>query len=285
MYPADEEPPTTVRLRSPAPAIATPKFGLARVRRPGWRVLATWIATALLVAGAVAGERAAVAYIAHDPEPDTAPNADANPGSAPRGDTAGAPTSSTAGAAAAARVAWARQYGQSRAAMPNLPDVASSTPEQQGAASDLLTRTEAGTAAYTSTHAAESAGYDFAASLAQAKANPLTARRISRVDSGVTPLRPVVLRAVNKAARRDAKVLDPTAPQALIYTYQGHNAWKLVGATFRADEAYPGPPPDPGGPITRWRFGDMNPASLTMDVYFVGAGDLAHAYALMPPSR
>ncbi len=284
MYSAHDEPTTTVRLLSPARAIAASKVGWARVRSRRFRGVAAWIAAVLLLAAAVAGERAAVAYIAHDPDPDAAPGAEQRPAAAPRANTAGPPTSSTAGTGAAPRVAWARQYGQSRAAMPNLPDVASASPEQRDAASDLLIRTQAATVAYASTDAAQAAGYDFAAGLARAKTNPRMAQRLSRVDNGFTPLRPVVLRAVNKAVARDGNMLDPTAPHALIYTYQGHNTWKLVGATFRADGAYPNPPPDPGGPIMRWRYGPSYPASLTMDVYFVAAGDLAHAFAVSPPS-
>jgi hypothetical protein len=290
VYPANDEPTTTVRLSSPARGIATSRFGRARIRVPSRRVVATWIAVVLLAAGAVAGVRAAVAYITHDPDPDTATGADAAPSpnapgaNAPGANAARAPAGGATGTGAEPRIAWARQYGQNRAGMPNLPDVARASQQQRDAASDLLTRTQTATAPYAGTDTAQAAGYDFAAALAHAKGNPLTVRRMSRIDGGAAPLRPVVLRAVNKAFVHDGKPLDPSAPQALIYAYQGHNAWKLIGATFRADGAYPNPPPDPGGPITRWRYVDRYPAILAMDVYFVAAGDLAHAYALMPPN-
>jgi hypothetical protein len=309
VYPVEDERTATVRLLSPPASAGTARSGWARMRGPRYRTVAIGVGAALLVAGAVAGERAAVAYIAHGPDPYAVPGADpigAAGTAAPRGDNtaptgaaapkaAAAPTTAapptgaaaptrTAGTGTESRVAWARQYGQRRAAMPNLPDVALSSPQQRAAASNLLSRIEAGTAAYTSTDAAQAAGYDFAAGLAHAKGNPRTARRMARINGGATALRPVVVRAVDNAVPRDRNVLDAGAPQALIYSYQGHNAWKLVGAGFRADGAYPKPPPDPGGPITRWRYADLHPASLTMDVYFVAAGDLAHAYALMPPS-
>jgi hypothetical protein len=232
-----------------------------------------WIAVGLLTVGAVAGVRLGVDYVMGSPDP-----------AASGDDSAGHPNSS-AEATIAARRAWGQRYGQNRALMPDLPDVASASPEQQKAATDLLTRTQASTAAFASTDAAQDGGYDFASSLAHAKKTPWMSRRMALIDSGAHPAKPLVLRAVNTAHLHDGKVLDPTAPDALIYTYQGNNSWKLVGATFRADEAYPNPPPDPGGPITRWRYLPTRPALLTMDVYFVAANDLAHAYALNPPNQ
>ena len=55
--------------------------------------------------------------------------------------------------------AWVQKYGQDARQTPNLPDVDAATPEQRAAATDLLTRTEAGTAAYADLAAAEAAGY------------------------------------------------------------------------------------------------------------------------------
>ena len=156
VYPAQEDAATTVRLLSPMRAAAGAKLKLPRVWNARWRRAAAWVAAVLLAVGTVAGIRFAVDYVAHDPDPDGGPGA-----------TAG---SSRSGAAS--RAAWAQRYGQNRAAMPNLPDVASAAAEQRGAAGDLLTRTEAGTAGYANTDAAQAAGYDFAGALARAKSSP-----------------------------------------------------------------------------------------------------------------
>ena len=47
-----------------------------------------------------------------------------------------------------------------------------------------------------------------------------------------------------------------------------------------ADGAYPGPPPVPGGPITRWHYHRMGSRHLMMHLFFVPGNDLAHAYAM-----
>jgi hypothetical protein len=66
-----------------------------------------------------------------------------------------------------------------------------------------------------------------------------------------------------------------------MYEYQGHNAWKLIGVMYTANESYPQAPPDPGGPITRWHYHDNGGgASLMMHIFFVPGNDLAQAYAL-----
>lgn len=185
------------------------------------------------------------------------------------------------GQGAAARQAWARQYGQDVSQMPNLPDVAAAAPEQRAAAADLLTRTEAATAAYVDPAKAEAAGYNIQAALARTeKEQPALASRMRQVDVGAIPVGMVMLH-VRNVEHRNNTVLDPNAPQALMYAYQGHNTWKLAGAMYFANGAFPGPPPDPGGPITRWHYHDSAPGSLMMHVFFVSDGDLAHAYASM----
>jgi hypothetical protein len=184
------------------------------------------------------------------------------------------------------RQAWAHQYGQDRAAMPNLPDVGSASPQQQAAAADLLARTKSATAAYADTTTAQAAGFDIQAALARAEQrNPGLARRMQRVDSGQMPARMPMLHVANKANRRDGKVLDPSAPETLMYEYQGHNTWKLIGVMYTANESFPQAPPDPGGPITRWHYHDKHGgAALMMHIFFVPENDLAHAYALMMDS-
>jgi hypothetical protein len=183
----------------------------------------------------------------------------------------------------AARQAWVRRFGQDRKAMPNLPDVASASPQQQASAADLLAQTQVSTAAYTDIGKAQAAGFDLRAALANAdKTQPLLRQRLARIDAGHTPDRPPVLRVVNLANTHDGRVLDPTAPEFLLYEYHAHNVWQLIGADYLANESFPQPPPDPGGPITRWTFSPRHPVTLTMTVYFTAGGDLAHAYATTP---
>ncbi|HET9877175.1 MAG TPA: hypothetical protein VFQ37_15670 [Mycobacterium sp.] len=174
---------------------------------------------------------------------------------------------------------WLQQYGQFALLMPNLPDVAAATAEQRAAATDLLTRTEAATAAYADPVKAQAAGYDIDASLADwERTNPWFANRMQQVDAGAMPEKMVMLHVIN--ARPSSTVLDPNAPQALMYSYQGHNAWKLVGVVYSANGAYPGPPPVPGGPITRWHYHGFGKFGLMMHMFFVPDNDLAHAYAM-----
>jgi hypothetical protein len=181
---------------------------------------------------------------------------------------------------ASSRRAWAQQYGQDRASMPELPDVASATPDQRSAAADLLARTESATAPYADPGAAQAAGFDFQTSLNRAEqGNPNLAGLLQQVDAGRMPARMPMLHVANRANLRDGKVLDPAAPEVLMYAYQGHNAWKLVGVMYVANESYPQAPPDPGGPITRWHYHGEH-GWLMMHIFFVPGNDLAHAYAL-----
>lgn len=188
-------------------------------------------------------------------------------------------------AANPARVAWARTYGQSRESMPNLPNVAAATAEQQAAARNLLTATEAATARFADLAVARAAGYDLQASLARAeKKKPALATAIKKVDDGSWPDgKPTpMLHVRNPAYGSDGRVLDPAAPETLMYSYQGQGSWKLIGVMFRADEAFPQAPPTPGGPITRWHYHDKAGAGgggLMMHVFFVQGNDLAQAFA------
>lgn len=181
-----------------------------------------------------------------------------------------------------ARQAWAHQYGLDRATMPNLPDVAAASPQQQAAATDLLIRTQAATTQYADPAKALAAGFDLQASLAKAeKKRPGLVGTLRRIDAG-TPAKGgmPMLHVGNKANRADGKVLDPTAPETLMYGYQGHSSWTLMGVMYTANETYPQPPPDPGGPITRWHYHDKSGGqALMMHIFFVPNNDLAHAYA------
>jgi hypothetical protein len=181
-----------------------------------------------------------------------------------------------------ARQAWAHQYGLDRATMPNLPDVAAASSQQQAAATDLLLRTESATAAYTDQAKAVAAGYDLQASLARnQKKRPTLVALMQRIDAGTALAGMPMLHVPGpKALRADGKVLDPAAPETLMYGYQGHGNWVLMGVMYTANDAYPAAPPDPGGPITRWHYHDKSGGqALMMHIFFVPGNDLAHAYA------
>jgi hypothetical protein len=181
------------------------------------------------------------------------------------------------------RQAWAHKYGVDRATMANLADVASASPEEKAAAMDLLVRTEAATTQYNDLATAKAAGFDLQASLAKSeKKHPGEAARLQRADmaqetpDGKMPM----LHVGNDANRKDGKVLDPNAPETLMYRYDGQGKWTLVGVMYTANESYPQAPPDPGGSITRWHYHDQSGGQkLMMHVFFVPGNDLAHAYA------
>lgn len=182
-----------------------------------------------------------------------------------------------------ARQAWAHKYGMDRATMPDLPDVGAASPQQQAAAKDLLVRTEAATAKYADPATARAAGYDLQASLTRAEnKKPGLAKALERADSATPAMsgRMTMLHVGKKANKADGKVLDPTAPETLMYGYEGHGQWKLVGVMYVAGESYPQAPPDPGGPISRWHYHDKSGGQgLMMHIFFVPGNDLAHAYA------
>ncbi|GAC1644243.1 MAG: hypothetical protein NVS4B6_17190 [Mycobacterium sp.] len=253
-----------------------PRIGLRRLlgSRPG--------IVAMVIVGTLVGVAAtAIGLIALGDTGGQHPTAAQPP---QQSDRNGSGTAAKSNGDASARRAWARQHGQDRSAMPDLPPVDSATPQQQAASADLLTQTRSGTAAYSDTARAQAAGYDVQAALARAEqAAPRLAKRLARIDAGHPDATPPMLRVINNATTHDGKVLDPNAPEMLLYAYQGHNSWKLVGAGYLANESYPQPPPDPGGPITRWHYDDRRPAILTMDVFFTAGTDLAHAYAITPP--
>lgn len=216
-------------------------------------------------------------------------------GDNPSSPTAAGPTTTVPGAKHAgkkagakskvdpARQAWAHKYGVDRSTMANLADASSASPDQQAAATDLLTRTEAATAKYSDLAVAKAAGFDLQASLAkQEKKKPNRAGALQKIDDGQqTPDGKMpMLHVGNDANRRDGKVLDPDAPETLMYSYQGQGHWTLVGVMYTANESYPQAPPDPGGPITRWHYHDKSGGEkLMMHIFFVPGNDLAHAYA------
>ena len=286
-YHADEAPttvlppPTRVLNRGPHKWLRGPLAGRRVVP-----VAALIGAIALLAAVSTA----AVWTLEGDDHDSTADQTNQSPADDPAIDQS-APTGQEAPAAAtapgksdlAARQAWVRQYGQDRKATPNLPDVASASAQQQAAAADLLAQTQVSTAAYSDIAKAQAAGFDLQGALANAdKSQPKLRQRLARIDAGHAVDHPPVLRVVNKANIHDGKVLNPAAPEFLLYEYRAHNAWQLIGADYLANESFPEPPPDPGGPITRWSFNPNHPDALTMTLFFTAGGDLAHAYARTP---
>ena len=262
MYPSDEQPTQSLTTGSPA----APR---RRLGRRG-RIAAIGVAAAMLVA---AGSGIGLAFADGGDHTDTM--------SAPEPSDHPVGTGAQQGKRdASSRRAWAQQYGKDRTTMPNLPDVASATPEQKSAAADLLARTESATAPYADPSAAQAAGFDFQTSLTRAEQrNPNLAQRLQQVDAGRMPARMPMLHVANRANFRDGTVLDPSAPEVLMYAYEGRDAWKLVGVMYAANESYPQAPPDPGGPITRWHYHGEH-GGLMMHIFFVAGNDLAHAYAL-----
>ncbi len=182
-----------------------------------------------------------------------------------------------------ARQVWAHKCGVDRATMANLAPAASASADQQAAAKDLAVRTEAATAPYADLTKAKAAGFVVEASLARnEKERPNEAAKLADIDSGQkTPngMMPM-LHVGNKANHADGKILDPSAPETLMYSYAGQGRWTLVGVMYTANESYPQAPPDPGGPITRWHYHEKSGGqNLMMHIFFVPGNDLAHAYA------
>jgi hypothetical protein len=173
---------------------------------------------------------------------------------------------------------WMHKYGQDARTMPNLPDVAAATPEQRAAATDLMLKTEAGTAKFNDPDVASAAGYGLVGTLARAAQNPGLASAMQAIASR----RPGQMVMVHVANRNHPNtLLDPNLPEEMMYGYQADGSFKLVGVMFLADSAYPGPPPTPGGPITRWHYHSMMPGGhLGMHVFFGMDNDLAQAYAI-----
>lgn len=268
------------------PTIPDPGAPPPRRRRPSrrwWRNAAAVLAALVLLGGGVGIGLAISGGISH---PATAAPAPA-PAPASQAGATKAGTKKAGGTRKIdpARQAWAHQYGQDHDTMPDLAPVSSASPAQQAAATDLLVRTEQATAKWSDPNAAKAAGYDLQASLARHNRTkgPALTRQMERIDAGTArPGAPMpMLHVPSRAARTDGKLLDPDAPETLMYGYTGHGAWKLMGVMYTANEAYPQPPPDPGGPITRWHYHpNAGGQSLMMHIFFVPGNDLAHAYAL-----
>jgi hypothetical protein len=182
-----------------------------------------------------------------------------------------------------AKLAWAHKYGLDRSTMPNLAPAATASAQQQAAATDLLVRTKAATAQYSDLGKAKAAGYDLLAKVKAAqKKKPGLVKAMQRIDADGAPAEAMMpmMHVGNKAKQSDGKVLDPSAPETLMYGYEGDGHWMLMGVMYVAAESYPQAPPDPGGPITRWHYHSKSGGQgLMMHIFFLPGNDLAHAYA------
>jgi len=187
------------------------------------------------------------------------------------------------------RQAWAHQYGLDRATMPNLPDVAAASAQQQAAATDLLLRTEAATAAYADPAKAAAAGYDLPASLARnEKKRPKLAALMQRIDAATAPAgtpMPMLHVPGPKALRTDGKALDPAAPETLMYGYQGHGNWVLIPSAARGTSRDRGDPRRGGRGDRRgqWRrraaVNYLSAMEQRVSLITLGVADVARARA------
>lgn len=215
-----------------------------------------------------------------------------------------------------------------RHGIPNLPDAASATAAQTTAARDFLVRTEADTARYRDLAAAKAAGFDVeaawqakqakqarrAAPSAQASpsASPTRSRTTTKaVRPGAAARKAAraiqLVHVPNTANRTDGRVLDPSAPETLIYGHRPDGTFVLVGVMFTAEQK--APPADALQPYLRWHFHEKCitrsstgrseqkvptsgtcPSGSTLrrtgymtHVWFVAPTDLVHAYAMNPP--
>lgn len=260
-----------------------------RSRRWWGRASAISVA-ALVVVGAGVGVGMAVGSKPASDAMDMGSHTTATPGENASGKQGGQNTGSASGKRKAdakpvdrAKQAWAHKYGLDRSTMPNLAPAAAASAQQQAAATDLLVRTKAATAQYSDIDTAKAAGYDLLAKVSAAQEmKPGLIKAMRRIDADGAPAdgSMPMMHVGNKSARSDGKVLDPSAPETLMYGYEGDGHWMLMGVMYTAAESYPQAPPDPGGPITRWHYHSKSGGqSLMMHIFFVAGNDLAHAYA------
>ncbi len=287
---------------TPAPASSPPRQpggtggtgtgGTGGPDRRGWRTRATAVSLTAIVlvgtgvgVGVAAASSDATAPVASVPTgPAVGPTIGPGPAPGGKGRKDGKQGKGAGGKVDPAKVAWARRYGMDRATMPVLAPVSAASAAQRAAATDLLVRTKAATMQYNDLATAKAAGYDLQAKLAsKQRQNPGIARRIEQVDSGTaaqqgTPAKMLMLHVANTSFTNDGKLLDPNAPETLMYGYQGNGKWTVMGVMYKANEAYPRVPAVPGGSITRWHY-HQDKGNLMMHVFFAPANDLARAYA------
>jgi hypothetical protein len=180
--------------------------------------------------------------------------------------------------------------------VPNLPDTASATPQQTAAAKDLLARTIAATAAYRDPAVATRAGFDVQAAWDRRQKLLTAAGRKARARGTV--------HVPNKANRADGRILDPTAPETLVYRRSANGTFTLVGVMFTAEQKTP---PTSYQPYVRWHTHQacvgggvkkLKPVNGTCaagttlrtsgamtHLWFVDPSQLAQAFAVKPPLK
>lgn len=176
--------------------------------------------------------------------------------------------------------------------MSQLPDVAGATPSQTAAAQGLLTATIADTAKYRDAAAATAAGFDV-----QAAAQKYEQRHPHASGKAIK-----MLHVPNKANRKDGKLLDPMAPETLIYNRSIAGEFTLIGVMYTAEKQSP---PAQYLPYLRWHYHQLCkgkgkakampssgtcPAGSTMvktgymtHVWFVQPSKLVYAFAMSVP--
>ena len=169
-------------------------------------------------------------------------------------------------------------------------------PEQTAAAKDLLAKTIAATTAYRDPAAATKAGFDVQAAWDR-KQKKLTGLGKEARDKGQ-------VHVPNKANRTDGKILDPNAPETLIYRRSAEGKFTLVGVMFTAEKKTP---PTSYQPYVRWHTHEactgggvkklkpvdgkcaagttLRTSGAMTHLWFVDPAQLAQAYAVKPPLK
>jgi hypothetical protein len=180
--------------------------------------------------------------------------------------------------------------------VPNLPDVSKATAEQTATAKGLLDETIAATSAYRDPAAATKAGFDVQAAWdRKQKKVAATGRTPKKAGVGM-------VHVPNRANRTDGKVLDPNAPETLVYTHAADGTFHLVGVMFTAEKKTP---PTSYQPYVRWHTHEgciggglakakpvdgvcakgttARTSGAMTHVWFVADTDLTQAFALKVP--
>ncbi len=177
--------------------------------------------------------------------------------------------------------------------MAQLPDVSKATTAQTAAAKGLLAKTIADTKKYRDPAVAKAAGFDL--DKAVQKHNK---KRPNSVGKALK-----MLHVPNQANRSDGKVVNPAAPETLIYSRTAAGKFILIGVMYTAEKK---DPPATYQPYLRWHFhehckvpGTKKPCMPTdgkcpegsklvksgymTHVWFVQPADLVYGYAMTPP--
>ncbi|MDQ6687960.1 MAG: hypothetical protein M3Z50_10220 [Actinomycetota bacterium] len=132
-----------------------------------------------------------------------------------------------------------------RHSMPNLPDVSKATSAQTQAARDFLARTVAATAVYRDTAKTAAAGFHIEAAWQHKLA------KVARAGHTVSTSKAQLVHVPNQANRKDQRILDPQAPETLIYLRTPAGKYWLVGVMYTAQHMAP---PAAYQPYLRWHF-------------------------------